>query len=133
MAGGVYIVLDRVGLFQLLRSPSGAVARDAKERGRRVQELARVLAPKRTGRLAESITVRMVPRLTGIAVQVGTGVDYAKFQHDGTGVHGPRHVPIRARRGKVMVFQVNGHTVFAKSVSGAPATKFLEHALRAAT
>lgn len=130
---GVTIVLDRVGLFQLLRSPTGAVARDALRRGRNVRTLARVLAPKRTGRLAASISVKLVPRLTGLAVEVGTGLDYALYQHEGTGVYGPRHSPIRPRRGKVLVFAGrSGGTVYARSVRGARPTKFLERALIAA-
>lgn len=130
---GVIIVLDRVGLFQLLRSPTGAVARDALKRGRHVRDLARVLAPKRSGRLAASISVKLVPRLSGLAVEVGTGLDYALYQHDGTGVYGPRHSPIRARRGKVLVFTAGvGDKVFARSVRGARPTKFLERAIVAA-
>lgn len=129
---GVHIVLDRVGLFKLLRSPTGAVARDALRRGRHVQNTAQRLAPVRTGRLRASINVRLVPRLTGIAVEVGTDLTYARYQHDGTGVYGPRHSPIRAQRGKVMVFDYHGRTVYAKEVRGTPPTKFLERALRSA-
>lgn len=125
------IVLDHVGLFELLRSPSGAVARDALRRGRRVQELARVLAPKRTGRLAESIDVNLRIRSGGIVVEIGTHVDYALFQHDGTGIYG-RGRPIRARAGKVLVFTIGGNKIYTRQVKGAPATKFLERAIYAA-
>lgn len=127
------IILDHAGLFELLRSPSGEVARDALRRGNRVQELARILVPKRTGRLATSISVRLVPRLGGVAVQIGSSLDYALYQHEGTGIHGPRHRPIRPkRRAGVLVFQTGGVRIFARQVSGARATKFLERALIAA-
>jgi len=129
---GVVIVLDRIALFQLLKSPTGAVIRDARRRGRRVQSAARRLAPVRTGRLRASIEVRLRPGVAGLVVEVGTGLHYARYQHDGTGVHGPLHRPIRAKRGKVMVFEWRGQRVFARQVSGAPATKFLERALHAA-
>jgi hypothetical protein len=129
---GVRIVLDRVGLFSLLRSPTGAVARDALARGRRVQRAAQRIAPVRTGRLRESINVRMRPGIRGVVVEVGTSLNYALYQHDGTGVYGPRGRPIRARRGKVMVFDVGGQRVFAREVRGVPGTKFLARALSAA-
>jgi hypothetical protein len=129
----VKIILDHVALFELLRSPTGAVARDAKKRGDRVQELARLLAPKRTGRLAASIRVRLVPRLSGVAVEVGSSLDYALYQHEGTGIYGPRHRPIRPTgRLGVLVFEHHGVRVYARQVSGARPTKFLEHALIAA-
>jgi len=129
-AGGVHIVINHVALTRLLRSPFGAVGRDAMKRGRRVQGTARRLAPKRTGRLAASIEVKMKIRPLGIVVEVGTGLSYARYQHDGTGVYGPRHSPIDARRGHVMVFTgSSGNTVFAQSVRGTPATKFLERAV----
>lgn len=128
----VRIVLDRVGLFNLLRSPTGAVSRDAIARGRRVQRAAQRIAPVRTGRLRESINVRLRPGIRGIVVEVGTSLSYALYQHDGTGVYGPRGHSIRARRGKVMVFEVGGQRVFAREVRGVPGTKFLERALSAA-
>lgn len=131
--GGVHIVIDRVALTRLLRSPFGPVGRDAMKRGRRVRERAQRLAPKRTGRLAASIDVKMKIRPLGIVVEVGTGLSYARYQHDGTGIHGPRHRPIKARPGHVMVFGGSGgRTVFTRSVAGTPATKFLERALLAA-
>lgn len=129
---GVKIVLDRLGLFQVLRSPTGMVARDALKRGRRVQSHAQRLAPVDTGRLRSSINVRLRPGIRGVVVEVGTSLDYAMFQHDGTGVYGPRHRMIRPRRAKVMVFSWRGRRVYAHEVRGAPGTKFLERALRSA-
>lgn len=129
---GVKVVLDPIGLFKLLRSPTGAVGRDALRRGRRVQAHAQRLAPVRTGHLRASINVRMRPGLRGLVVEVGTGVSYAMYQHEGTGIYGPAHRPIRARRGKVMAFEWRGNRVFAREVRGTRATKFLERALRSA-
>jgi len=129
---GVRIVLDRVGLFQLLRSPTGVVARDALKRGHRVQNLAQRLAPVDTGRLRNSINVRLKPGIRGVTVEVGTSLSYAMIQHDGSGVYGPRHRPIRARRGKVMVFTWHGQRVYAREVSGVRGTKFLSRAVIAA-
>lgn len=129
---GVRITLDRVGLFKLLRSPTGVVGRDAFRRGLRVRNVARRLAPVDTGRLKNSIQVEMKRGIRGLKVDVGTSLKYAKFQHDGTGIHGNRGRPIRRRRGKVMVFTWRGERVFARQVRGVPATKFLERALLAA-
>lgn len=129
---GVKIILNRVNLFTMLRSPGGTVARDARKRAERVRDRAQLLAPVNTGRLRASINVRLRPGVLGIKYEVGSSLHYAKFQHDGTGVYGPRHRPIKAKRGKVMVFTWHGKQVFAREVRGAPATKFLAHALLAA-
>lgn len=129
---GVKIVIDRVGLAKILRSPTGMVARDALKRGRRVRDLAQRLAPTDTGRLRGSINVRLKPGLRGVVVEVGTSLNYALYQHDGTGIYGPLHRPIRARRGKVMVFTWHGQRVYARQVRGVPGTKFLSRAVIAA-
>lgn len=136
---GVKIVLYRSGLHSLLRSPRGVVGRDALRRGHRVQAVAQRLAPRRSGRLSSSIYVRMRAGILGPIVEVGSPLDYAKWQHDGTGIYGPRHRPIRPkrrglsrRRGAVLVFDWRGQRVYARSVRGAPPTKFLSRALHAA-
>lgn len=98
----------------LLASPQGGLARDMFKRGLRVQAAARRFVsgagpahPKRvdTGRLRNDIAVTLV-NVNGLpAVRVGTHLKYAKWVHDGTGLHGPRHAWIRPRQAKFLVFK----------------------------
>lgn len=96
----------------IMKSPVGAVAKDLIKRGKRVESRAkRNLAglggkPKRidTGHLRASIATNLIHRPDGLAVRVGTNVRYAIWVHDGTGLYGPKHVVIRPKFGKVLVF-----------------------------
>ena len=67
-------------------------------------------------------------------VRIGTNVEYAIFVHEGTGIYGPKGVPIRPSRAKALVFTPYGAVkpVFAKQVKGMPANPFLVNALWAA-
>lgn len=125
----------------LLRSSSGGVARDMLRRGVRVQAQARRnLAggngkPRRidTGALRSSIYVVPI-RVDGMpGARVGTGMRYARWVHDGTGIHGPRRRPITPN-GQFLRFTPKGWTtfVFARSVKGMRANPFLADALSAA-
>lgn len=97
----------------MFKSPAGAVAKDLLKRGARVQSRARVNLsgvagkPRRinTGLLRASIGVNLISRPQGLSVRVGTGVLYARYVHDGTGLYGPKHTVIRPRFGKVLVFR----------------------------
>lgn len=127
------IVLDHVALSRVLRSPTGIVGRDARRRGQRVRDLARLLAPKRSGRLAASIGISVRVGPGGVTVRVGSDLDYATYVHEGTGVYGPRHRPITATGNGVMVFRgAGGELVYARTVSGTRGTPYLTRALRAA-
>lgn len=55
------------------------------------------------------------------------------WQHDGTGVHGPKRTPIRPKSGKLLAWKdrTTGEWIFAKEVKGSPARKYLS--LAAAT
>lgn len=126
------IILDHVAINHMLRSPTGIVGRDMIKRGRRVRTLARVLAPKRTGRLAASIRVSVLLGFDGVTVQVGSALDYARYVHDGTGVYGPHGRPITAH-GRAMRFRGRGGgVVYARTVSGVRGSHYLERALIAA-
>lgn len=135
MAEAAFIFrVDRVGLFNLLRSPRGLVSRDLVKRAKRVQRKARILAPKRTGRLAASIEITIRGGVTGISAYVGSRLYYAKWQHDGVGIYGKRGKPIRAKgRKKLLKFTgpLDGATVYVASVPGYTGTHYLTDALRA--
>jgi hypothetical protein len=133
--------IHQVRLNELLRSPSGGVARDLLKRGYKVQAKAKILIsgagpghPKRvrTGLTRSSIQVqlRAVPSL---AVRIGTNVWYARMIHNGTGIYGPRRHPIYPKRAKVLRWKGStGKVIFAKSVKGMKKNQFLKDALSAA-
>ena len=114
-------------LDRLLKSPNGAVAKDLLRRGLRVESQAKrnlggVDGPKRvdTGRLRASITTQLVTIRGWPAVRVGTNVSYAVYVHEGTGIYGPRGVPIRPVRARMLRFVPRGQTkpVYARQVRG---------------
>lgn len=132
----------------IMKSPVGAVAKDLIKRGKRVESRAkRNLAglggkPKRinTGHLRASISTNLIIRPEGLAVQVGTNVRYARWVHDGTGLYGPKHVVIRPKFGKVLVFSSKIYgakkgkwagKVVVRYVRGMKANPFLHDALPA--
>lgn len=132
--------LDRAALGRILTSTRGPVARDLLVRGIRVQSQARRnlagmsgSGPRRihTGRLRSSIAVQLRP---GPIVRIGSNVHYALYVHEGTGIHGPRHRPIRPRTRRYLRFKPRGSSdfVFARQVAGMRPNQYLLRALPAA-
>lgn len=133
MAVNVRIDIHGSALNRLLRSPGGPVARDMLKRGKKVQAAARRRINSRTGELSRSIDVSIVIVGGTAGVKIGTDLYYARFVHDGTGIHGPNHRPIRpSRRGGALAFPGRGGQVVVASSSGQRGTHFLRNALRAA-
>lgn len=56
--------------------------------------------------------------------------DYALFQHEGTGIYGPKKKPIRPKHGQFLVWEDpdTGELIFATEVRGTPGKKFLSRA-----
>lgn len=121
----------REGLIEACRG----IAEDAKER-----------APYDKGDLRRAIQHE---GLEGLAARAYAppinGVPYPFFQHEGTGIYGPKGVPIRPKKpGGWLVFKVKGailpgkgrrapsSLVFAKEVRGVPPTPFMRDAGMAA-
>ena len=135
--------LDLAAVHRLLTSPRGPVARDLLVRGIRVQSQARKnlagmagAGPKRinTGRLRSSIAVQLLSRRGGLVCRIGSNVHYALYVHEGTGVYGPRHRPIRPVTKRYLRFKPRGSRefVFARQVRGMKPNKYLVRALPAA-
>lgn len=55
---------------------------------------------------------------------------YALYQHEGTGIYGPKKRPIRPKHGQFLVWTDpdTGEKIFAKEVRGTPGKKFLSRA-----
>lgn len=144
----VHHVFNEALLQQMMHSPNGAVAKDLIKRGARVESRAKrnlgggISGPKRinTGHLRSSIKSQLIVRPEGLAVRVGTGVRYARWVHDGTGIYGPYHVPILPKHGKVLVWRSKIYgakkgkwagKVVVRSVKGMKPNPFLHNALPA--
>lgn len=127
-------------LRRILASPQGPVVRPIMKLGLRIETQAKVnllggrTGPKRidTGRLRSSGNTRLVFRGSDPAAVVAFSTRYARFVHDGTGVHGPRGVPIRPRKAKRLRFKPKGsnRVVYAKQVQGMVANPYLREAVR---
>lgn len=125
----------------LLASPRGGVAKDLIRRGLLVEtqakrNLAGVGGPKRidTGRLRASGATLLVSRNGAPAVLVSFNTRYARWVHDGTGIYGPKHAPIRPKRAKFLRFRPSGSRTFIyrREVKGMKPNPFLRNALTAA-
>lgn len=143
-------VFNQAQLETILTSPAGGVAKDLVKRGVRVQSRARRnlggltgSGPRRinTGLLRASIDVQLVLQPKDLAVRVGTGVYYARWVHDGTGLYGPKHSLIRPKQAKALVFRSKIYgakkgkfagKVVVKSVRGMKPNPFLKNALPSA-
>lgn len=130
----VTVTFNRDEFLQLFRSPSGPVWNDIFRRGKAVENRAKRLVPVNNGRLKQSITTEMGIEGGLPVAKVGTNVEYALFVHEGTGVYGPRGIPIRPVRAKALRFKPKGSKefIYRKRSAGSPPKPFLRDALPAA-
>jgi hypothetical protein len=108
------------------------IARAMLRVGLQVETRAKTLCPVDSGYLRSSINTRLAVEKAVPVVYVGSHVEYALWVHEGTGIYGPRHTPIRPIHGKYLVFKPKGstRTVYAKQVRGMRGRPFLAQALR---
>ena len=95
-----------------------AAARVVGETAQRVQAIAQAKAPFRTGKLRTSIGIRQD---SPFQAQIGPSVVYGPYQEFGTGSRGefggaPYEIRPKKPNG-LLVFQVDGRTVFARKVT----------------
>lgn len=83
----------------------------------------------RSGKLKSSISFELHKRGRTVELELfSEGADpYALYQHEGTGIYGPKKRPIKPKRGPFLVWKDadTGELIFAKQVRGTPAKKFL--------
>lgn len=84
-----------------------------------IQTKARLYAPVRTGALRRSISYELRPK----RLVIGSPLEYAQYQDQGTAAHGPKSSPF-------MVFKVGGKWVKTKWVKGVKAKHYFGRALR---
>lgn len=83
-------------------------------------------APKDHGRLAGGFDI---DRFGPLAWKIGTAVEYAEWVHEGTGLFGPGKKPIRPKNAKVLRFEIDGKTIFARSVRGQKPNRYVDRAI----
>lgn len=130
---------DSQAMHAILKSPYGGLAKDMIKRAIRVRDRARenlLSSPRRyhDGNLWRSIGVQFFTVGGYPATRIGSDLEYARFVHDGTGIYGPKGVPIKPKKSKYLVFTPYGavRPVFTKEVKGMPPNPFLKNALMAA-
>lgn len=126
----------------LLVSPTGPVAKDMLRRGLKVESAAkRNLGgasgkPRRinNGHLRSDVRARLVIVGGAPAARIGSGLRYARWVHDGTGIYGPRRTRITPRTKKALRFKPKGTSgwIIRPSVKGMRPNQFLADALSAA-
>jgi len=101
--------LDMVlrAFWELVHRSLGLAHESIREAARRAEELIRKRAPRRSGKLAQSVG----STVEGDRALVGVGVDYAPFLEWGTRPH-----EIRPRRARALRFYAGGRLVFARRV-----------------
>ncbi len=88
--------------------------------------------PINDGVLRGSITSKVTKEGNEMVGIVGTNLDYAPYQEYGTGIYGPKGVPITPKQSSVLRFKTrDGQIVFARSVAGTKPRKFMYHGLQA--
>lgn len=142
----VRVTLDRREIDRLLHGPGGGVVQHVLDITRRVENAARQRAPVDEGTLRASLDHAILVTRGRVIGRVGSGLVYARYQHEGTGIYGPRGRPITPKRGRFLVFEAKGPAgplprgarrpapgsrglVFARQVRGTPKNPFLLDAL----
>lgn len=128
----VRINIKQANIRKMYSDPKGPIVRGVLRMSKKVERKAKRLSPVDKGQLRASITSQIVFR-GGIPIgRVGTNVKHARWVHEGTGIYGPRGVPIRPKTAKVLVFKPKGSTknVYVKSVKGMKGRPFLRDALK---
>lgn len=135
-----YHVLNTAEIARLMHSPTGPVAKNLLKRGIKVQSQAKRnlggntgSGPRRidNGLLRASIGTQLAAHGGELTVRVGTNIYYSLWVHDGTGIYGPRHTPIKPKKAKALRFfwKKEGRWVVTKSVRGMKPNTYLKSAL----
>jgi hypothetical protein len=94
---------------------------------------ARELAPVGSGRLRRSIRSQDAKSVspTRVRGRIIAFSPYAVYQHEGTGIYGPRHRPIRPVSDETLVFfsRKLNKIIHDREVKGTPGKKFITRAV----
>lgn len=134
----VRLKLNQVAVKNLLQGQNGPVVRHVTTLTRRVTSQAKRNCPVDEGTLRASIQGIVTSGPGRVVGRVGTGIIYGLYQHEGTGIYGPKHRRITPTRRTFLRFEVKSGRlavgsrplVFARSVSGVKPNPFLLDALK---
>lgn len=123
------------GKIQELISQNGPVGQEVAKVTRQTANAARNLAPADKGMLRGSINEEITAQGQTLVGRVYSDAGHAVYVHQGTGIYGPNHAPIRPVRAKMLRFKPKGSSdfVFANEVKGSPPNPFLLKALQQAS
>lgn len=120
--------------FQILQAPGGPVHRKVDQVLSATEAIATATAPVQLGFLRNNRTKSITGEGTRLVGQLTYHAPYALAVMKGTGIYGPRGVPITPKRGQYLVFRGrDGGLVYAREVRGQRANPFLVNALKAAS
>lgn len=143
----VRVNVNTAEIERIFHSPAGPVFRHVVDITEQVRNAAVRRAPRDTGALAASIEAVVNVYGNDIIGHIGSRLDYALYQHEGTGIYGPKHRVIRPVSKKVLKFRPGrgfgplqrgvtrpsperrGPYIFAKYVKGTQKNPFLVDAL----
>lgn len=137
----IRIKVNQAELHAFLASPAGPVFAHIDDLAMRTAQLAATKAPRDEGHLAASIEHQTRVEGTTVIGWAGSGLDYALYVHEGTGIYGPRQQRIYPVTARVLAFEPSFGLqktrpkgkrgfVFAYSVAGMKGTPYLVDALR---
>lgn len=118
-SGSSYVRLDPTKVAQVMRGSSGPVVSWMIRLGEQVKDKAQEEVGVDTGNLRDHIVKRLVMHGDGVSVVIGADVPYTIYHHEGS----------EAVEGKLMVFEVDGITVFTMRRKAIPPNRFLIRAL----
>lgn len=87
----------------------------------------------RSGKLKSRVSFELVRNGDHVELHLEDSAGtYALYQHEGTGIYGPKKRPIKPKHGKFLVWKDpdTGKLIFAKQVRGTPGKKFLSRAAK---
>lgn len=123
MSVRVDVDLDEAAIADLIADVVGEVTTE-------VANAARRRCPVDNGALRASIRTQVSHRGGEVVGEVYSDLEYAAYVHQGTGIYGPSHRPIRPVRARVLSWEQAGvGRVFAREVRGSRAQPFLADAL----
>lgn len=123
---GTSIDLQLAGVLRGFFTRTGATAKA------RAQQIIAEEITDRSGKLISSTDFEL--KIDGDLVYLeffNDAGEYAVFQHEGTGIYGPKGRPIRPKNKPLLAWKDpdTGKWIFAKEVRGTPAKKFLTRAI----
>lgn len=126
MAVRARVELNRPAIRTLMTDPSSPVVLQLKRTGDTTTAVAKIGAPKRTGRLQSRISGGLHLQPARARYRITSAASYSQAVHWGRG-------PVVAKNARALRFRVGGNVIYAHSVGPAKGQPYLSQAARAVT